>query len=376
MRLCQQSVNRTLFVLLLMLIMPLASYSYVAAGELISDDITWDNQTRTFQAYVPDSATSSPETVRSLVFCLHGLGGSGAIVRAQTNQAFEQWADTTGAIIIYPDGINKRWNSDLTVTANTDDVGFLTELATHAASRWNVDLDRWLVTGISNGGLLSFRLARERGQFIAAIAPVVALLPDPDEDGASYYSLPQPIPLLMIAGTADAIFPYTGGDVTLGAFNIGNVLSAPATFDLFMAENGLDITTSVTTTALPNTAIDLTTTDLIATDGHPPGTAVQLYRVNNGAHNWPGGSIAGSGNQSRDFMASDKISAFFDNEARPAASHRSITIRTSINTTQTTVWDIAPQAPFTLPAATETLFHQLNPTDDTTLSASSDISNS
>ena len=71
------------------------------------------------------------------------------------------------------------WNDcrgDTTTNPATDDVRFIVELAAAMADLL-IDENRIYVSGTSNGGHMSFRLAIEAGEKFAAIAPVVAALP-------------------------------------------------------------------------------------------------------------------------------------------------------------------------------------------------------
>ena len=53
-----------------------------------------------------------------------------------------------------------------------DDVGFTRALLDDLATVTNVDAKRVFATGISNGGIMCYRLASELSDRIAAIAPV------------------------------------------------------------------------------------------------------------------------------------------------------------------------------------------------------------
>src|SRR5690606_9365848 len=86
-----------------------------------------------------------------------------------------------------------------------DDVGFLDALLDDALSRWPLDPSRVYATGISNGGMMSYRLAADLNDRIAAIAPVAgSLVHDPP-------SLPRGVPTIHFHGTHDEFVPYHGG---------------------------------------------------------------------------------------------------------------------------------------------------------------------
>ena len=72
-------------------------------------------------------------------------------------------------------------------------------------SRFNVDKNKIYATGISNGGLMSYRLACELSDKIAAIAPVAP----PATPSSCKPS--RPVSVLHIHGTADPCAPFNGG---------------------------------------------------------------------------------------------------------------------------------------------------------------------
>ncbi|MHC4895280.1 MAG: CE1 family esterase, partial [Planctomycetota bacterium] len=84
-----------------------------------------------------------------------------------------------------------------------DDVGFFEDLLLDLGQRYPVDLDLVCATGMSNGAMLTYRLACERPDLLAAVAPVAGSL----ESGPPT----APIPLLTIFGLLDQNVPFAGG---------------------------------------------------------------------------------------------------------------------------------------------------------------------
>lgn len=86
-----------------------------------------------------------------------------------------------------------------------DDVGFLRRLLDDALGRWPIDPRRVYAVGISNGGMMAYRLAAEVSSRVAAIASVAgALVCEPEP-------LHRAVPVVHFHGTQDDFVPYAGG---------------------------------------------------------------------------------------------------------------------------------------------------------------------
>jgi polyhydroxybutyrate depolymerase len=270
--------------------------------------------TRTYLLHVPasyESASASP-----VVLLFHGGGGTAATISNVTG-GFSALADRSGFIAVYPESVSGNWDDGReTITDHTNDVAFTAALLDAVAIEYRVDARRVYAAGISNGGMMSHRLACELSSRLAAIAAVAANIPS----AITATCLPaRALPVAMFSGTADPLMPYNGGAVAGGGVG-GTVLSAPETASLWAAKNQAGNTPQVT--ALPDTITgDGTTTDLL---GYTSGTGageVALYRINGGGHTWPGGTqyypASFIGPVSQDFSANDAIWAFFVRHPQP-----------------------------------------------------------
>ena len=85
----------------------------------------------------------------------------------------------------------------------TDDVGFITQMVAAISREVSIDPRRVYATGISNGGMLAYRLACDTTLF-AAIGPDSATMLGPCRS-------PAPLSVIQIHGTADRNIPYSGG---------------------------------------------------------------------------------------------------------------------------------------------------------------------
>lgn len=147
-----------------------------------------------------------------LVVALHGGGGSGPAQETESQMTAK--AEEAGFIIVYPSAWTDeegahRWNVGPRTSggrqSTADDVGFLDALVTDLESRFNIDPKRIYATGMSNGGMMAYRLACERSDRYAAIGVVsTSMLADP-------CAPTRPVPLLHLHGSADKLIPYAGG---------------------------------------------------------------------------------------------------------------------------------------------------------------------
>jgi polyhydroxybutyrate depolymerase len=274
------------------------------------------NQNRTFSVFVPTNIPA--QRIVPLVLAFHGAMGSGRRFAAQSN--LEQHAQRHGFILVFPDAGNRQWNDGRFPEDRTDDVGFIRILIRELAERHPIDLRRVYMTGVSNGGLFSFRLACEAGDLIAAAAPVIAsmpvnLVPQCRPDG--------PMPLLMINSDQDPFVPFEGGELArlpLTSYGGGTVISVPKTVDFWRRINRCS---------------DRTREELLPDRDPRDGTRVRridyldcahsaditLYIVQGGGHAWPGSAIQPtlrrSGLSSRDIDASEIIWEFFSRHHLP-----------------------------------------------------------
>jgi polyhydroxybutyrate depolymerase len=264
--------------------------------------------TRSWLLHVP--ATYSATRPAPVVLLLHGGGGRAAGIERSTG-GFSALADRHGFIAVYPESRRGHWDDGReTVTDHTDDVAYIGALLDALATEYAVDARRIYAAGISNGGMMSMRLACELSGRFAAIATVGANMP------AALAASCQParaVPVVMFSGTADSLMPYAGGRV-FGPVG-GVVLSAPESATFWASRHGT--ASAPQPRAMPDTDPgDGTTTDLLefADD-------VTLYRINDGGHTWPGGTQYAParfvGKVARDFSANEVIHTFFGRHTLP-----------------------------------------------------------
>lgn len=241
-----------------------------------------DGLTRTYRLHTPTGYNA--DSLYPFVINMHGLGSNAFEQEIYT--AFNNVADSAGIVVAYPNGFNETWN--VSSATGTDDVGFISALIDTIDFQYSIDLDRVYATGMSMGGFMSYRLACELADRIAAIASVSGLQ-------AFYPCNPdRPVPVMQFHGTADPIVPYSG---------------VPATISHWVNHNLCPLTPI--TTDLPDIDTNDNSTVTVSYYGLcEESTEVILYTINNGGHTWPGATII-IGVTNQDIKASNEIWIFF-----------------------------------------------------------------
>lgn len=164
---------------------------------------------------VPESYSASE--AHPLIILLHGYTSSG---RSQDSYfQVSDLADDYGFLFAAPDGVrepsgdeNRFWNaSDACCNffgLEVDDSGYIRSIIDEMKQRYNVDENRVFLIGHSNGGFMSFRMAYEHSDAVAAIASLA---------GANHMEQREapenPVHILQIHGTNDETIGYQGGDI-------------------------------------------------------------------------------------------------------------------------------------------------------------------
>ena len=261
-------------VLLLALLLAGCSAPAPAATTTGSADHTlrFGGLSRSYRTYRPASLPAG--TAVPLVLVLHGGLGSGR--HAERAYGWNARADREKFVVAYPDGVGRTWNAGPgccgpAVRDNVDDVGFLQRLVSTVSNATPIDRDRVYVTGMSNGGMMAYRLACESPVF-AAIAPVAGTLVTPCPAPAS-------VSVIHIHGTADPTVPYAGGP---GNRNDGRMvnINGPAIPDLINTWR----TTGACGPPSEGTAGPVTTSITAC----PAGREIELVTIEGAPHKWPG----------------------------------------------------------------------------------------
>lgn len=280
----------------LLFIFNIAFLTMSSTAQTTTGSFTYGGLLRDYILHVPPGYNASQPT--PLVLNLHGYTSNAQ--QQQFYTAFDTHADTAGYIVVYPNGVANAWNSGFSIPYHSgiDDVGFLSALIDTIAKDYNVDECRVFSTGMSNGGFMSYRLACELENKIAAVASVTGSM----TDSMQYYCQNiRPVSVMEIHGTADPTVPYNGSAV---------FTSVDENLNFWKGRNNC-----------PGTALTQDLPDIDPLDGATvtkiyfpvcdDSTELITYKINGGAHTWPGASLI-IGVTTQDLNASAEIIKFFN----------------------------------------------------------------
>ena len=180
------------------------AFAQGTATETGLDIFQYGDVERQYVLHLPENL---PENA-PLVFFLHGYHGN---ARQYAKMGMSRVADKHGFAVVYPQGKPDRrdvphWNARLTLS-ETDDIGFLSALAKNLQRMHNLDPKRTFVSGVSNGGFMSYTLVAERPDVFKAVASIIGTM-----SGYTWAHRDniQPVPVLQISGLDDRIVPVDG----------------------------------------------------------------------------------------------------------------------------------------------------------------------
>lgn len=245
--------------------------------------------TRMYMVHVPKSYI--PEKPAPMLFAIHGGGGDMAYMARDEFYGQVSQSEKRGFVVVFPNGYSKfrsgifaTWNAgDCCGNArdqNIDDVSFFRAMVANITGQMNIDRDKIYATGMSNGGMMSERLACEMADVFKAIASVAG------PDGTKKCKPARPISILQIHAKDDDHVLFNGG-AGQGAFRdetkVTNFTSIPETVSRWVKRDGCG--------EKPQRVLDVA--DGTYCDLYSPcegGTQVKLCVTATGAHSWPGGA--------------------------------------------------------------------------------------
>lgn len=225
-----------------------------------------------------------PATPAPVVLALHGATMNGPMMAWFSG--LNHKADEGGFLAVYPNGTGERssftWNGGNCCGAamqnQVDDVAFIDAMLDELARHYPVDPRRVYATGMSNGGIMAYRLAAELSTRIAAIAPVAGSLE------TDIGRLERPVSVLHFHGTDDEFVPFTGGRGTK-SISATSFRSVEESIRIWVTANGCKETPIIDVLTAGSDGMRVTRRTYV---GAPAGAEVVLVIVEGGGHTWPG----------------------------------------------------------------------------------------
>jgi polyhydroxybutyrate depolymerase len=219
-----------------------------------------------------------------MLILLHGYGASGLVQESYFK--LHTLADERGYIYGVADGTvdangKKYWNATDACCgfgmSNVDDSAYLDGVVDQIKAAYNIDPKRVYFVGHSNGGFMSYRMACDHADKIAAIVSLAGVTFKDD----SKCKASEPVAIAHIHGDMDETVAYAGGQFAAGFVFPGAV----ETVQDWAAHDGCDpMPTDGAAKDLESTLAGAETTTKIYGTGCKPGGHVELWTVAGGKH--------------------------------------------------------------------------------------------
>jgi polyhydroxybutyrate depolymerase len=264
--------------------------------------LTVGGKAREYRLFRPDALPARA----SLVIMLHG--GFGTAEQAEKAYGWDELAQREHFLVAYPNGVDRAWNGGGGCCGNpgrdgVDDVAFITAVVAQLQGLVPIDAARVYATGMSNGGIMSYRLACDSKVF-AAIAPVAGTV-------LGSCDSPPAVSVLHIHGLADKNVPFDGSR----GEGVGHIDGPP------MPEIIAAFRAAANCAAPTESKVDAVTTSIA---GCPGGRTVELITIDGAGHQWPGsrrnavsGLVPGIDTPSPALDATEVIWQFFASHPAP-----------------------------------------------------------
>ena len=289
----------------------------------MNDELLGITVERTYEVHIP--ASYNGDTPTALILNFHG--GRGSAENSRTSSQLDTDSDAEGFIVVYPEAYEteeygRRWNNGPRAVepekqGHGDDMRFVSLMLDELETLLNIDPARIFVTGISNGGMMAYRIGCEMSDRIAAIAPIATTrLIDPCTPD-------KPISVMHFHGMQDRLIRYEGGpsdETLLPAFRLLDDLpSTEESISAFYSNRncptgeGANPEGNVVHTVPDEDNPDEPHAQCVAYGPCDAESEVILCTMKDGGHTWPGGA---HGSESRLVqMVSGEVSPHIDANA-------------------------------------------------------------
>lgn len=272
--------------------------------------------TRKYLLHIP--AQRDPGKPLPLVIAFHGGGGHAEYMADDARYGWVGKADKEGFAVVFPNGYSKlpggrfaTWNAGQCCgdarDRNIDDVGFVRALVADVRRKLAIDPTRIFATGMSNGGMLSHRLACDAADLVRAVASVAGT------DATVGCKPSRPVSVLHIHARDDTHVLFNGGagkDAFRDPSKVFDFVSVPETLARWAGRDHCS--------PHPRRVLDTPGAYCEAYSGCEGGVKLQLCVTEAGGHTWPGAEQVrrGKAPASHAIDATEVIWAFFEAASR------------------------------------------------------------
>jgi polyhydroxybutyrate depolymerase len=277
--------------------------------------IVHDGLTRMYRVHVPQKYSAAAPA--PLVLAFHGGGGDMNYQATDKYYGLISKSEAEGFVVVFPNGFSKlnsgklaTWNAGTCCASardeNVDDVGFVRKIIGNATRQLSIDRSQIYATGMSNGGMMAYRLACEMPDTFKAIAAVAGT------DNTTICAPKVPISILHIHARNDDHLLYNGGagKTFRDQSKVSDFISVPATISKWVKLNSCN--------PAPLRVLETPGAFCDKYSQCQGNTAVQLCVTETGGHSWPGGTKPrGDEPASQAISADDVMWTFFTSARGP-----------------------------------------------------------
>lgn len=278
-------------------------------------DLRHNGEQRRYALYIPPGL--DPDKPAALVLAFHGGGGHAEFMVDDARYGLIGKAREAGFVVAFPNGHSRfprgrlaTWNAGGCCgnarDSNSDDVGFTRAVVADIGRRVAIDRQRIFATGMSNGGMMAYRLACEAADLVRAVAAVAGT------EAVADCRPSRPVPILHIHARNDTHVLFDGGagpEAFRDTSKVMDFVSVPETVRRWVSRNACR-TTPERVLAHPGAWCE-------RYSGCRDEATVELCVTSDGGHSWPGADSVRRGKEgaSQALDASDTIWAFFSEVA-------------------------------------------------------------
>jgi len=271
-----------------------------------SRKLTVGDLERSYSVHVPKKYDAQEPV--PVVLALHGAAMNGSMMAWFSG--LNKKSDEAGFLVVYPDGTGTgpflTWNAGglrgRLAEGRPDDVEFIGKLLDDLASVAKIDAQRVYACGMSNGGMMCYRLAAELSDRIAAIAPVAGTIAIEEQKPA------RAVPVIHFHGTKDNIVPFEAAKGTAASFM--KIKGVEDSVQTWVKLNACQTPPRTDVLSKEGDSMKVTRTTY---DQGKNGSEVVLVLIEGGGHTWPGQQppVGFIGKSTKTISANDLIWDFF-----------------------------------------------------------------